>query len=657
MPGCVHEDAERPPFNGVRVHPLRILGAALAVSALLAVAPPPPIAGFTAAGSAQERVDEARFLDIPSAQGALDDATRIQAQPHAAGSPGDRALAEWTRDVLQSYGWDARLEAFTGRIDTPKRLALELYPTGAQYVPRTGARRARGTPPIGLDLRERGDPNDPPTEDPAVGLPFNAGSPDGDVIGPLVYANHGVEADYATLRAAHVGVRGAVLLVRYGAALRGELAKRAQDAGAKGIVLYDDPADDPSRPRASVQRGDVGDGIRIPTLPISAENARTLLASLRGAAGPAGWSGALDAPYPVAKGPGIVHLVVQLTRTTTTMWNTVATLAGTEPDERIVLGGHRDAWVYGVVDNGSGITTLLEAARGIGYLAQSGRRPRRTIVVALWDGEEFGLYGSEAYVRAHPRELRNAVAYLNADENITGTRLAASASAALRDAIVAATAVVPDPARAVTTLQARWRSQRGGIEVRPPIGGSDHEPFLALGTPVVADLGFEGRFGTYHSSYDTLRYAERVSDPGFVLHRTAAQLYGILALRLANAATPPYGFGSYVPTLRSGIAQLQARAQRDRRVVELAPLRGAIDAFAAAAARADDATARGAGAPSARAVAAARDLDAVAYGTTGYRSVLYPRIVTAYESGDPRALADEIARARDAIDRAAAVLR
>ncbi|HEY0615007.1 MAG TPA: PA domain-containing protein, partial [Candidatus Elarobacter sp.] len=337
---------------------LGLLSRVLAAALLLAVSPPAPLLGFTPASSGRERSDEARFLDLPSAQGALDHAAVIGARPHYAGTPADLALAEYTRDRLREYGFDARIEAFRTVVDTPRKLVLELYADGRVYVPRNGAHRARGTP-AGLDLREAGEPSDPPTLDPAVGLPFNAGSGDGDVTAPLVYAHRGMPADFATLRNAGVEVRGAVVLIRYGGAFRGLLAQNAQEAGAAGVIFYSDPADDgfakgaaipngPWRPVTSVQRGSVGEHVRIPVLPISGVNARMLLRALRGANGPAGWSGSLDAPYPLGKGPALVHLAVAMNRTPSTLWNTVATLRGTEPAYSVMLGAHRDAWVYGV---------------------------------------------------------------------------------------------------------------------------------------------------------------------------------------------------------------------------------------------------------------------------------------------------------------------
>jgi N-acetylated-alpha-linked acidic dipeptidase len=659
-----HQDAHAPAFNGRTVQALRPLGAALAATLLLAVAPPAPPLGFGPASGAREVADEARFLDLPSAQGALDHAAVIAAHPHYAGTPADLALAEYAADRLREYGFEAQVEPFVTTVDTPRKLALELYADGRIYVPRNGAHRARGTPPVGFDLRERGDPRDPATLDPAVGLPFNAGSADGDVTAPLVYASRGLPADFAVLRQAGVDVRGAVVLIRYGTAFRGLLVRNAQDAGAAGVVLYDDPADDgfgkgppypngPWRPAASIQRGWLGEGIRIPVLPVSAENAQTLLRSLRGAnaLAPPGWSGALDAPYPLARGPGLVHLVVTMNRTRTTLWNTIGTLRGAQPAQSVVLGAHRDAWVAGVGDNGAGTIVLLEAARGLGYLAKSGWRPRRSIVVALWDGEEIGLRGSAAFASAHGAELhRGCVAYLNADENVTGPSFNVAAVGALGPAIVEATRAVADPARQRSSVYDRWHAEAGGIETHTIGGGSDHESFLfSFGTPV-AEMSFSGPFGPYHSSYDTLRYASTWSDPGFALHRTAAQLYGVVSMRLADADAVPYAFAPYIPALRLGLQRLQARAQRDRRSIDLTALNASVEVYATAARRADEAIAHGEGPGTERALAAAQSLDTLLYGAEGYVSVSFPEVGKAYASGSSPALAAALASARTAVD-------
>src|SRR5438045_2286908 len=83
--------------------------------------------------------------------------------------------------------------------------------------------------------------------------------------------------------------------------------------------------------------------------------------------------------------------------------NTIAEIPGTDPklkDEVVMLGGHMDSWHggTGATDNGAGVAVAMEAAR---ILTASGLKPRRTIRVALWSGEEQGLNGSREYVKQH----------------------------------------------------------------------------------------------------------------------------------------------------------------------------------------------------------------------------------------------------------------
>jgi hypothetical protein len=223
--------------------------------------------------------------------------------------------------------------------------------------------------------------------------------------------------------------------------------------------------------------------------------------------------------------------------------------------------------------------------------------------------------------------------------------------------LIETTRTVEDPARERTSVHERWSAQQHGVVLRTPGGGSDHESFLyRFGTPV-AEMGFYGPFGPYHSSYDTALYAERQSDPYFVLHRANAQLYGILALRLANANVLPYDFSAYVPALEVGVAELQQRAHVDGRTIDLLPLQRAIDQFRHVAAHADDAIAQGGGPGDVWTLDAAQTIDGVAYGVSGYASLAYPAISAAYASGSASGLTDAIAATAAAVDRARTDLR
>jgi N-acetylated-alpha-linked acidic dipeptidase len=670
---------------------LRVLGVACACATLLAAAPPhTTIYGFTTITSDKEFALEDRFLDIPTASGALENAAVLASRPHYAGSDGDYKLAYFVRDTFKDYGIEATVESFTARIDTPKKLALEIYPPGIvgmappakitvpAYTPIFKRRQKRDTanlaaprfataPMAGLDLRELPDPNDPDTQNPAVGLPFLAGSGDGDVTGPLVYAGHGLPADYALLTAHGIDVTGSVVLVRFGAEFRGAIVRRAQNHGVHAVIMYDDPADDgpgrggaypngPWRPLNSVQRGSLGLGITVPVLPISANNARLLLASIHGPSAPAPWTGRLPVGYPFAKGPANVRVVVELNHRTTTLWNTIGVIHGTTPGQQLVIGAHRDAWVYGLGSGGGGVITLLETARGLGNLALTGWQPGRTIVLAAWDGEELGQFGSLAYIKRHGDELNTgSIAYLNTEPSVTGTTFGADAVAAIAPTIAEASHVAPDPAFPGNTIYERWAFRTHGVlppVTRPP-GGGDRDAFLFnAGTPS-ANASFTGPFGPYHSSYDTLLYARTISDPEFALHRAAAQIYGVAALRLANADVVPYHFTAYVAPMHSAVRSLAALARLRNVNFDARGFERSIGGFAASAARSDLATTRVSAAQvPENQLEAARIIDLAAYGIEGDSQISFPDVEHAVRAGDQAGVDLAIARARTTIDRA-----
>ena len=692
---------------------LRVLGVACACALLIAAAPPhTTIYGFTPITSDKEWELESRFLDIPTADGALVTATAVAQMPHYAGTPGDYRLALYMRDKLKEYGFDASLESLTARVDVPKRLVLGIVPPlvppkpelihhpRAAATPRPGARvtpepilnRLVEHPPFrhvadgppfrrdqrhhqglapdgptdGLDLRELPDVADADTANPAVGLPFIAGSADGDITAPLTYAARGTEADYALLAAHNINVKGAVVLIRYGADDRRTLVRRAQAKGAAGVVLYNDPLEDgaarglvypngPWRPLNSVQRGSVGEGITIPVLPISAANARVLLESLHGPTAQRPWAGGMGVSYPFARGPVNVHLVVELVRKTTTLWNTIGVLHGSIPGQTVVLGAHRDAWVYGLGDNGGGVATLLEAARGLGYLAQSGWQPGRTVIVAGWDGEELGSYGTLAYFAKHGDDIRTtSVAYLDTEQSVTGPQFGADVAAPLASTVAESTHMVPDPAQPGATVYDRWAMRSPVLpRTETPPGAGDNPSFLfGSGTPS-AGAGFSGPFGPYHSSYDTLQYARSISDPEFGLHRAAAQLYGIIALRLIDADVIPYHFTAYTGPMRGALLTIGSFARRAKMHVDTRGFDGSIRRFNANAVRFDAATANAATAGrSENALEAARILDIVTYGVDGTTHITFPDVIRAIRDGNQGAVDLAVARARTTLDRA-----
>ena len=302
---------------------------------------------------------------------------------------------------------------------------------------------------------------DPTSNQTAEQLPtYNAYSADGDVTAPLVYVNYGNREDYEQLDRLGVSVKGAIVIARYGDGWRGIKPKVAAEHGAIGCIIYSDPREDgyfhgddyPEggwRPREGVQRGSVMDtdypgdpltpGIgaipgakrldikdaktiqRIPVLPISYADAQPLLSALQGQVAPEAWRGGLPMTYHVGPGPARVHLKVTSNWDTKPVYDVIATLAGSAPDQWVIRGNHHDAWVNGADDPLSGMAPELEEARMLGELHKQGWTPKRTIIYCAWDGEEPGLLGSVEWVETHVDELRkHAVTYLNSDGNERG---------------------------------------------------------------------------------------------------------------------------------------------------------------------------------------------------------------------------------------------
>lgn len=569
------------------------------------------LATALAALPANEARLESTYLQIPSSAGASASSRVLNEVYHYAGTPGDYRLAVYMRDTMRKYGLKAWIESFPALIYTPRVLQLQLLTS----------------PAVTFDLHDQKIPVDPDGSRSDAGLPFNAGSGNGDVRARAVYVSRGLDADYATLARAGVSLRGKIAIVRYGAEFRGGLAKRAQAHGAAGVIFYTDPKDDgygkgavypngPYRPLGVVQRGVVAGShaLSIPVLPVTGITATRLIADTTGVAGPPGWAGDLHVRYPIGTTRSLVHLHVVLNLRSTTLWNTIGEITGANPAQSVILGGHRDAWVYGVTDDGSGISALLEVARGLGRLKQTGWVPKRSIRIAGWDAEEVGELGSEDYVAKHRAELlAGCIAYINTDEAASGPTLGVASAGALE------TVVVP----AVTQVLNVQRP-----EIDAPSGGSDFTTFIyKLGTPIV-DLGYNGPFGTYHSPYDDYRFASMYADPGFVHHRTIAQTIGIIALRLANADGISYRFNPYVAALQNGQKTLTKAAASAK--LTLAPgLTAAIARFATAA-QAYDASGSDGGT---QALRAAQRLDLVAYSANGYASVAFPAIATAIATG------------------------
>jgi N-acetylated-alpha-linked acidic dipeptidase len=342
----------------------------------------------------------------------------------------------------------------------------------------------------------------------------------------------------------------------------------------------------------------------IPSLPLSYDTAHEILKVLAGPGVPAGWQGGLPRPYHVGPGPGEVRLSVAMDYSLRTIWNVIATLPGAvEPDRWVIVGNHRDAWVYGAVDPGSGTAATLEMCRALGSAVKNGWKPRRSIVYASWDAEEYGLVGSTEWAEEHASEIdQKGVLLLNVDSAVSGRELEMSGVPSLRDLMLDAAGAITDP-RSDKSLRATWTEARrtawaasaplvltdpvwDGAAQQPrasPLtkttaesnfvpqmgflgSGSDYTVFLDhLGIPA-ADAGFKGSYGVYHSVYDDFHWMEKFGDPEFLSHTITARLYTLFVMRAAAADVVPLKFVPYGLALRQHVDQIRLlHAQKQRK--------------------------------------------------------------------------------------------
>ncbi|MBA3271319.1 MAG: CocE/NonD family hydrolase, partial [Acidobacteria bacterium] len=345
---------------------------------------------------------------------------QVTEHPHIGGSPRSMEVADRVRRSLDEAGLHTEVREYLVHLSTPRSIKVDIISPS----------------PGSLVVNEPALAQDRDSAHPELGPAFVAYSASGTVTAPVVYANYGLPPDYARLAAAGVEVRGKIVIARYARSHRAVKIHTAEQAGAAGIIIYSDPADDgyvrgvtwPDGPwRADFQsqsgngkyswywHGDpltpgVGataatpamDPATAPTLPkipavvLSWKEASKVLSRLEGAPAPtgSGFQGGLPFTYRLGPGPVIVRLDVQMDARRRPIRNVIATLPGRDPDRWVVLGTHHDAWSFGGMDPGTGLASTFEVARGLAALARAGWRPERSIKFAFWDAEEFGLIGS-----------------------------------------------------------------------------------------------------------------------------------------------------------------------------------------------------------------------------------------------------------------------
>ena len=195
--------------------------------------------------------------------------------------------------------------------------------------------------------------------------------------------------------------------------------------------------------------------------PIAYDVARNDLSQLKGPVRPRGFQGGLPFAYHVGGTNDVkLRLKTDMDYKLRTIWDVVARIDGTQEKDRwVVLGNHRDAWVFGAVDPNSGSSAMLEVGRGFGELLKQGWKPRRTIILCSWDAEEYGLIGSTEWAEEFANDLREkAVAYLNLDAAVSGANFGASSVPSLWKLIRAVTRDIKDPKTGKSVYQ-QWQDR------------------------------------------------------------------------------------------------------------------------------------------------------------------------------------------------------
>jgi N-acetylated-alpha-linked acidic dipeptidase len=306
-------------------------------------------------------------------------------------------------------------------------------------------------------------------------------------------------------------------------------------------------------------------------------------------------------------------------------------------------------------------------------------------VFATWDAEEWGLIGSTEYVEDDSlRLLSGAAAYFNQDVSAQGVRFGGGGSPSLRPTLRDVAREVPDP-NGKGSVYAEWRRADGLADnaepqMSDPGGGSDFAGFYNhLGIPI-AEWGFGGPGGVYHSQYDDFNWMTKFGDPGFKYHAASARIGAAMVLRIANADVLPYDYVEFAHTMTRYLPAIDRSLAAKQWSGSSAPVRDAIARFETAAASFSSARdAMLAGQPSHDAIQRTnaalrkveraftrpeglvtrpwfRNLIYVADEDNGYANMVFPSVNEAIRAGDQARTSREITDLAARFDAATAAL-
>ncbi|OVA00857.1 Transferrin receptor-like [Macleaya cordata] len=514
--------------------------------------------------------------------------------PHIAGTQPSLQTVQYVHNHFKDFNLETHTVDFEALLSYPTQSSLSVHF-------RNGSSKD-------LSLTESGQLG-------RVVVPFHAYSPSGTAaLAKVVFVNYGREEDYHALVALGVNVSGCVVVARRGEVLsRAGVVERAAANGAVAVLMYTEGDGDNTRFNGGVERGTVMRGLgdplspgwggvgggeklgledsevikrfpKIPSMPISVENAEMILGSLEGARVPYEWRAALKSKVGrVGPGPTLVNFTYQEEKKVATIHNVFAVIRGwEEPDRYVLLGNHRDAWTYGAVDPNSGTAALLDIAHRYAHLMRLGWAPRRTIILCSWDAEEFGMVGSTEWVEQNLLNLGSkAVVYLNVDCAVQGPGFFARATPQLDNLIIEVTKKIKDPDSEGKEVYQTWVAGNRGIDIQRLSGvDSDYAPFLQhAGIPSI-DLYYGKDFPVYHTAFDSFDWMTKYGDPLFHRHVAVAGIWGLLALHLADDPVLPFDYLSYAAKLQEHTNALDSLLGGGS---SLHPITSAIQEFISAA--------------------------------------------------------------------------
>lgn len=548
---------------------------------------------------------------VNARDGMQESLTHVTEFPHLAGTEGSYVLGEWIQEVFKTAELEeVDMERFDVYMNYPRRLGRKLAivePAGKKWE---------------ATIEEEG-------EETAV---FHGHAKAGDVKGPIVYANYGSRDDFKKLKDEGIEVKGAVVLMRYHGTQEdaGLKVKAAEMAGAVGAVLYSDPADvgyvkgpvfpegrylpedGVQRDSVSLQSWVVGDVLtpgwastpgekhrlrkedstglnKIPSLPISWNDAKHLLESIKGLGKQMNRDGQGDKKieyWTGDKNSPVVNLKNdQDDETHQSIYNVLGKITGWEqPEKRIVVGSHRDAWCLGAADPGTGTAIMLDVVRVFGELRRQNWRPLRTIEFASWDSASFNLEGSTEHVESRIDDYRqNGVAYVNIDAAVTGHDFTATGSPLLRRALLDAIDRVRDPATlgedGDKTVKEAWEKLGGRVNI--PTGRKDTVPFHHLAGMPSIDVAFTGDRYPSGSCYDRPDWVSLSADPDFQYHSALGEVMALMVLELADKPVLPFDLDTFYNDLKQWTTDLNSYA-KDHNIPSLDtnPLSSSLDLLA-----------------------------------------------------------------------------